>query len=327
MTGLDGPSLRELTEAAVRRLAAAGIESPEVDARLLARALLGADAHREPGRRPSAAQATAFSAAVARRAAREPLQLVLGTVAFHDVELSCRPGVFVPRPETEVLVELALAAAARSATARRRGDRSGLPVRPDGPVHVVEACTGSGAVALAMAAARAGLEVVATERSPVAVAAARANRDRLRSEGRLASPVEVVEGDLLDPVDAGLVGRIDVLVANPPYLPEHDLASLPPEVADHDPVEALIGGPDGHEVVDRLLDLAPDWLAPGGTVVLELDARRAPQAAAVARGRGLVDVAVHHDLTGRARFVSGRRPDEAHGVRTSGHPDQEGAQR
>ena len=315
MTLPEGASLEALVAAATEQLAAAGVDSPEVDARLLAGALLGADPRRAPATVPAAEHVTAFALALERRAAREPLQLVLGTVAFHAIELSCHPGVFVPRPETEVLVELALAAVDRA-----REAAGGV-----GPVRVVEPCTGSGAVALAMAAARGGLSVIATDRSRRAVVAARANRDRLAAAGGLASPVEVLEGDLVDPIDRALAGRIDVLVANPPYLPDHELGGLPPEVAHHDPPLALIAGPDGHEVVDRLIDLAAAWLAPDGTLLLEVDARRSGDAAARTRGRGLVAVAVHEDLTGRARFVSARRPGSGEGPRPAPLSSDRGA--
>lgn len=324
MTSPGATTLGELVAVAVERLAAAGVDSPDVDAHRLAEALLGADARRAPSTVPAPEAVAAFDAALERRSAREPLQLVLGSVAFHDIELTCRPGVFVPRPETEVLVELALAAASRRASeagARDAGAADACAAGAGGAgraarVRVVEPCTGSGAVALAMAVARADLEVVATDRSPVAIAAARANRDRLAGLGRLGSTVEVVEGDLLDPVDPELMGRVDVLVANPPYLPDHELADLPPEVAEHDPAMALVAGPDGHELVDRLIDLAPRWLVPGGTLVLELDARRAQVAAARARARGLIGVSVHDDLTGRARFLSARRPTSVEGSAT-----------
>jgi release factor glutamine methyltransferase len=301
------PSVAELVEDATARLAAAGVDSPDVDARVLAEDLLGADPRHAPAAIPGPAARDAFERALVRREAREPLQLVLGRVAFHDIELECRPGVFIARPETEVLVELALAAAAR-ATARRGAEGDGTAA---GPLVVLEPCTGSGAVALAMAAARTGLEVAAADRSPLAVAAARANRDRLARSARLRSPVEVLQGDLLDAFDPVLRGRVDVLVANPPYLPERDLGTLAPEVADHDPVESLVAGPDGHELVEALLALAPVWLAPGGAVLLELDERRADEAAEHARTVGLTAVAVHADLTGRARFVSARRPSVA----------------
>lgn len=320
MTLPEGASLGALVAAATERLTAAGVDSPEVDARLLAGALLGADPRRAPDTVPGARDVVAFAAALERRAAREPLQLVLGTVAFHAIELACRAGVFVPRPETEVLVELALAAADRTRDGAGTHDTVG-------PVHVVEPCTGSGAVALAMAAARGGLSVLATDRSPLAVAAARANRDRLAAVGALASPVEVLEGDLVDPIDRALAGRIDVLVANPPYLPDHELAGLPPEVVHHDPPPALVAGPDGHEVVDRLIELAVGWLAPGGTLLLEVDARRSGEAAARAHDGGLVAVAVHEDLTGRARFVSARRPAPREGSRPAPPRRDRGAPR
>jgi release factor glutamine methyltransferase len=111
--------------------------------------------------------------------------------------------------------------------------------------------------------------------------------------------------DAFDPADRG---RVDVLVANPPYLPLADLATMEPEVAEHDPHDALFGGPEGHEVVDELLAAAGEWLAPGGAVVLEVDARRCASALDRARGLGLVDVEALRDLTGAQRFVRARRP-------------------
>jgi len=125
--------------------------------------------------------------------------------------------------------------------------------------------------------------------------------------------VEVCQGELLDAFAASAHGAPHVIVANPPYLPQAEIAQLEPEVAGHDPRDALAGGPDGHEVVDALLvaaagRLAPAGLAPGGTIVLEIDARRAVETVARARSVGLVDVQVHRDLTGAERFVIARRP-------------------
>lgn len=296
MSAVLGEGLAPLVRAATARLAAAGIETPDVDARWLADAFLA-------GSRGSAGPdaLAAFDAAVARRAAREPLQLIVGRVAFHAIELDCAPGVFVPRPETEVLVELALAELARAELTRPGAGR----VAPD-PLAVLEPCTGSGAIALALAAARPGLELIATDVSPPAVALATANRDRLAVDGRLRSPVVVARADLDDALEPD--ARVDLVVANPPYLPAADLGALPPEVADHDPVRALIGGPDGHEVVARLAERAGERLVASGALLLEVDARRADDAADRLRAAGFVDVTVHDDLTGRPRFVGGRRP-------------------
>ncbi len=274
-------------------LAAAGVPSPDADARWLCEHVH--DHLGDPASDPAAADALA--ALVARRTAREPLQLVLGTWAFRTVELVCRPGVFVPRPETEVVAQAAIDAA-----------------RAAGPgAKVAEPCTGSGAIACALLAEVAGVEVVATDHDPRAVAAARENLARVR-DGRAGPPpapgasAHVLHGELLDPLDPAWRGHLDVLVANPPYLPAADAASWAPEVADHDPHDALLGGPDGHEVVDRLLALAASWLKPGGTVVVEIDERRGADAIAVARAAGLVAVRLVHDLSGADRAITGRRP-------------------
>lgn len=267
------------------RLAAAGVPAPAGDGDLLVAAALGVrrDALRHCGRqRLDAEQAERLERVVMRRLAREPLQLILGSVGFRHLELQVRPGVFIPRPETEVL--------AGEAIARLR--RGGV---------VVEPCTGSGAVACALAQEGRPSRVVVTDRSEAAIALAVANAHR----HRLA--VEVLLGDLLDPVDPRLRGRVDVLVSNPPYLTLRELAATEPEVRDHDPVDALVAGPTGHEVSDRLIAAALDWLAPGGWLLLEVDTDRAREAAAHATAAGLAEAAVLPDLTGRDRVVVARR--------------------
>ena len=240
---------------------------------------------------------------VARRCEREPLQLVVGSTAFRTIELRCRPGVFVPRPETEVLAGLAI----RLVQATRTGDQR--------PVVVHEPCCGTGAVGLAVASEVARAVVLLADVSEDAIALARENRDVLAGQGRLRAPVEVHMGPLLEPFVGSEHGPADVIVANPPYLPDADLSTLDPEVAVHDPRRALTGGPDGHELVDALLGTATSALVPGGAIVLEVDARRSQEAADVARRVGLTGVEVHEDLTGAPRFVLARRrgPDRSPG--------------
>lgn len=246
----------------VERLRAAGVPTPEADARWLL-ALDVTEGERD--------------AFVRRREAREPLQLVLGRWPFRNVELAIEPGVFIPRPETEVVAGIAIEAAGHGA-------------------HViVDLCTGSGAIAAAVADETNVGAIVATDISPSAVDLAR------RNTSPWADRVEVRQGDLFEPVD-GLAGTIDVLVANPPYLPPEEFS---PEVA-HDPRDALIAGPDGHELVHAILDAAATLLAPRGTVVVEIDDRRGPEAADHARAVGLVDVSIVVDLAGRHRAIRGR---------------------
>jgi release factor glutamine methyltransferase len=272
------------------RLAAAGIETPEVDARWLVDHVI------ELTGSCTGCGAALLDGLVARRVAREPVQVIIGRTWFRELELACEAGVFVPRPETEIVAGLAIDAARGAAPS---------------PL-VVEPCTGTGAIALSVAVEVPGARVVATDVDPTAVALARRNLDRVRAgtagAALVAREVTVLEGDLLAPVGPELRGQVDVLVANPPYLPAADRGTWAPEVGDHDPERALVGGRDGHEVVDALLAAALDWLRPGGTVVLEIDERRGEDAAASASAVGLTAVRIAPDLTGAPRAVVARRP-------------------
>jgi release factor glutamine methyltransferase len=191
--------------------------------------------------------------------------------------------VFIPRPETETLAGEAIARV------------------PAGGV-VVEPCTGTGAVACAVATESQAEVVVATDRSETAVALARENA------AACGARIEVLAGDLLAPVDPALRRRVDVLVSNPPYLAEAELAATEPEVRDWDPPAALVAGPTGHEVTDRLIVVATDWLKPGGWLLLEVDERRAAETARRARAAGLTEAGVVSDPTGRDRVVIARIP-------------------
>jgi release factor glutamine methyltransferase len=271
------------------RLAAAGIETPDVDARWLVEHVT------EVSGSCTGCGAALLDGLVARRAAREPLQVVLGRTWFRELELVCAAGVFIPRPETELVAGLAIDAA-----------------RAAGPAPlIVEPCTGTGAIALSVAVEVPGATVVASDLDRSAVELARSNLDRVRRGEAgppvVASEVTILQGDLLDPVDPALRGQVDVLVANPPYLPASDRGTWAPEVAAHDPDRALVGGEDGHEVVDALLELAGRWLRPGGTVVLEIDERRGAEAVTRAAASGLVDARTCRDLTGADRAVVAQR--------------------
>jgi len=268
--------------ALVARLTAAGVPAAHAEARWLVEHV-----RREAGSSGDEDRLAArLEALVVRRLAHEPLQLVLGRWPFRTVELALAPGVFVPRPETEVVAGVAID------HARRLGPG----------VVVAEPCTGTGAIAASLVAELDDVEVYATDRSPAAVALARRNLAAVTSAGR-SSRAHVREGDLLAPLPARLRGRLDLLVANPPYLPHGDLEHLAPEVAEHDPPAALFGGVDGHEVVVRLLTAAVRWLRPGGVVVLEIDDRRGGEACDAARAAGLGEVHLVDDLAGRDRAV------------------------
>ncbi|MBW3605249.1 MAG: peptide chain release factor N(5)-glutamine methyltransferase [Actinobacteria bacterium] len=275
-----------LVDEVTLQLERAGVATPRADARWLVRHTLGwsaAELTLGASRPLSDAAVVAVRARSQRRAAREPLQLVLGGTEFRGHPLRLWTGVFVPRPETELLVEHALAHLPTGGT-------------------VVEPCTGSGAVACAVGVERPDCRIIATDRDPAAVDLA------TRNAAELGATVDVRRGDLLDPVPAMLRGAVDVLVANPPYLAADEVADLPDEVAAWDPVGALVAGPSGHEISDRLIAEARRWLRPGGSLLLELDGRRVADAAERARSAGLDDVRHRHDLAGRPRFLVARQP-------------------
>jgi release factor glutamine methyltransferase len=268
------------------RLAAAGCVSAEAEARWLLEEALGAASGALPGRRhhqlpPAAAER--LERMLARRVAGEPLQYVIGWAPFGPLRLRVGPGVFVPRPETELVAE------------RAAGHLAAAPE----PRLAVDLCTGCGAIACFLAGEVPGARVLATEVDPVALAwAARNFRGR---------QVELLAGDLDQPLPRDLEGRVDVLVANVPYVPAAAIPLLPHDVREHEPRLALDGGPDGLDVLRRVVDAAPRWLAPGGWLVCEIGDDQGEPAAALLAGAGLVEVAVRRDLTDRNRMVEGRR--------------------
>jgi release factor glutamine methyltransferase len=241
---------------------------------------------------------------VERRLAGEPLQYVLGRWSFRGLDLIVDPRVLIPRPETEVVAEVAIAEA--------RGFYLPPPRRalrqstvPGGPFVVADLGTGSGALALALAVELPEAEVWATDVSPAALAVARAN---LAAVGPAADRVRLAEGMWYEALPTGLRGRLRVIVSNPPYVTEAEFAGLPPEVRDHEPVGALVAGPTGRESLEHLVAGGLDWLEPGGALVLELAPDQAAAVTAAAEARGYEAVAVHPDLAGRPRALVARRP-------------------
>jgi release factor glutamine methyltransferase len=220
-----------------------------------------------------------------------PLQHLLGTAAFGPVLLHVGPGVFIPRPETEVMLEWA--------AAQQLAPRS----------TIVDLCTGSGALAVALAHHRAALgqeaRIVAVDISDAALEYARRN-----AEG---TGIEVVRADVTQPgLLPELDGRVDLVVANPPYVP--DGAVLDPEVAQHDPRQAVFGGPDGLAVIAPMVRLAGRWLRSGGLIGIEHDDTTSPETLELFDRTGLFeDVRARQDLTGRPRFVTARRRSGANG--------------
>ncbi|WP_251082710.1 putative protein N(5)-glutamine methyltransferase [Frankia sp. Mgl5] len=241
---------------------------------------------------------------VARRASGLPLEHVLGWVSFRGLRVAVDERVFVPRRRTEFLVDRAVAILAAGATV---GDRARSAV---GWV-VVDLCCGSGAVGAALAGAvRGPVDLHAADVDPVAVACARRN---LTGPARITpAPGRVYTGDLYAPLPPVLRGRVDLLVANVPYVPTGRLGLLPPEARVHEPREALDGGSDGLDVLRRVAAEATDWLAPGGSLLVETSRAQAPLAGETFLHAGLVTtVATCEDLS--TTVVAGRhvRGDEA----------------
>lgn len=274
--------LRQAIEAAAARLAAAGVASPRIDAELLAAHVAGVERSRlmfldEPDEQFQ----QSYDELVGARSRRIPLQHLLGTAPFGPLTLTVGPGVFIPRPETEALLEWACA--------------QQLPEKP----LIVDLCTGSGALALGLAAQWPGARVLAVENAPAALEFARRNT--------VGTHVEILDADvtaagLLPELDA----RVDLLVSNPPYIPE--AADLEPEVAEHDPASALFGGPDGMAVIRPIVTLAARWLRDGAPCAVEHDDTTSDLTVATfARDGRFGEITARRDLAGRPRFVTATR--------------------
>ena len=275
---------RELLTTATTRLADAGLDTPRVDAELLLSHVLGVPRTRlatlDGAVHPPAT--VALDRLLKRRAAREPLQYLLGRAWFRHVEVAVGPGVFVPRPETELLV-----------------DAVWPQLRAGG--CAVDLCSGSGALALALADEVPGLRVVAVEWEREALPWLRRNAS--------GTPVEVAEADVTEPFTAPplseMSGRVDAVVCNPPYVPLS--ADVGAEVR-HDPRSAVFGGPDGLSFMPAVIARAAELLRPGGVVAIEHDESHEESVPALLRAdRRWSEVADHPDLTGRARYATARR--------------------
>ncbi len=283
-------ALREAVRDASRVLADAGVPSPDHDARALAEHVLGVDTLAlapEPGPGFPAA----YADVVARRAAREPLQHIVGWAAFRHLRLTVRPGVFVPRPETEHVAEVAIAEL-------RSVER---------PV-AVDLCCGAGGIAISMATETTA-RVVAVDASPAAVQLTADNATACRARLR------VQLGDVRDALLLhDLTGEVDVLVANPPYIPP-GAVPVDPEVRDHDPELALYGGgPDGLDVPRAVAAAAARLLRPGGLLVMEHADVQGAAARALVEATGAFEGSrTLPDLAGRDRMVVARRVERSRG--------------
>lgn len=267
---------------------ARGIENPRLDAEVLVAFALGIDRTRviiESMRPLEPAELSLLRDLVKRRRSREPIAYLRGEREFYGRTFHVDPRVLIPRPDTEALVEVALARTTHVSLSMRQ----------------LDLCTGSGCVAITMARQRPTADVVASDLSPDALAVARHNAHRLGAYN-----VAFLESDLFASIPAG--SRFDVITANPPYIASGELAGLMPDVRDFEPRLALDGGPDGLDLVRRIIEGAPAFLDEGGVLAMEIGAGEASDTRALFESRGYRDVAVDRDYGKIERVVSGVRP-------------------
>jgi release factor glutamine methyltransferase len=259
------------------------VEGPLPTAEILLANVLGIDRAAVYSRTDglSSAEARRFGRVLCQRCVGVPLQYITGEQGFRRIVVVVKPGVFIPRPETEILVERALELVADVAEPR-----------------IVDVGTGTGAIALAVKDERPDARMLAIDLSPEAVALACENVVRCGLD------VEVVQGDLLEPVPVALRGAVSLVVSNPPYVERDEMAALPREVR-AEPRSALAGGVD---VYERLFAQASSVLEPGGAVAVEIGETQGSAVVAAASAAGFVSVEVHPDLAGRDRIVVARVP-------------------
>ncbi len=277
--GTAAGRVREILEAATGALAAAGVEAPRLDAELLLAEASGWDRARlaaEPEADVSPDAGRRFAELVRRRLRREPVAYILGRKGFRRIELAVDPRALIPRPETEMLVEIALELEPRTA---------------------LDVGTGSGAVALALADELPECRVTGTDTSPSALALARENAERLGIDGRLRlEPGTVPEG-----------GSFDLVVANLPYVRDDEWEGLAPEITRYEPREALVAGAEGIEAIASTVPAAASVLAPAGSLVLEVGAGQAGAVAELMLDLGFGEVEGRQDLAGIPRVVLARK--------------------
>ncbi len=285
--------LKQAVDGAADRFAAVGIEQASVDAELIAAHVLQVSrgelgAKMVTGESFDANQSELFAALVEKRSARVPLQHLTGVAYFRNLELQVGPGVFVPRPETELLVDLAIDALSKSALAETAN-----------PI-VVDLGTGSGAIALAIAQELPQSKVFAVELNPDSISFTRKNFERYGQNAKL------VQGDMADAF-AELNGQVHLLVSNPPYIP-NDMVPRDPEVHLHDPKLALYGGADGMDLVHTVLAVANRLLVSGGKLLIEHADIQGEITRRLASEAGFIDVKTLQDLAGRDRALSATKP-------------------
>jgi release factor glutamine methyltransferase len=283
---------------AIAELAAGGFEHPVDEARWMVEEVAGRPLHELLDAAVPARHAARLGALIDRRLAGEPLQYVLGAWSFRGIDVMVDRRVLIPRPETELVAEVALEEAVRLGLRRRVTARS-----TPGRYPVADLGTGSGVLALALLHELPDAEVWATDVSPDALAVARANVAAL---GAAASRARLAEGSWFGALPAALRGELRLVVSNPPYVAEAELAGLDPVVREWEPAGALVAGPTGTEALAAIVAEAPAWLAPSAVLVCELAPGQGAGLVAAALAAGFAEAVARPDLTGRERVLVAR---------------------
>lgn len=287
-------TISETINTAAIKLTAAGISNDRLDAEVLLCHTLGRDrawllAHiREP---LSEENHRTFEQTIDRRAQREPLQYITGNQEFWGLDFAVTRDVLIPRPETELVIEAVL----------------GFTKKKDQTITIIDLCTGSGCIAVSLAKELSGARVFATDKSSKALDIARENAHRHGVSDR----IRFLEGDLFGPLDElDLLGRADIIVSNPPYVPLGDYSTLQAEVRDYEPKIALIAGPDGTEIHHRILDDAPRFLKNKGHLIMEMGIGQSSVLVHRIQETGaFAEPAVLKDLAGIERVIVTRKQD------------------
>jgi release factor glutamine methyltransferase len=280
------PSWRQWRSEVTDRLAAAGIASPEAEARWLTEFVSGFENSewlQIERSAPPERHVERLEALLARRLAGEPMQYVIGAWAFRSLDLMVDARVLIPRPETEWVVEIALRELRR--------------VSGEAPI-VVDLGTGSGCVGLSIARERLGARVHVTDASAAALEVARIN-----GAGNGLANVSFHDGDWFTALPSTLRGTVDLVVSNPPYVAEPEVQTLPREVIEHEPRAALVAGADGLDAIRHIVAGAPAWLRSGGVLVVEHAPHQADTVLALAAGADLIEARIEPDLAGRPRML------------------------
>ena len=288
---MSPPSIRTVLAEAVRRLEARS-DTPRLDAELLLAHTLGMSRAAllarlgDPLEVPDTLER--FQRLLRRRLANEPVMYLLGETAFYGLTIRVRPPVLIPRPETELLAAAAL--------------EHLEPCRADTPPRVLDLCTGSGCVLLAVKHHCPDCTAVGVDISPTAIALARENAERFQLE------VPLRTGDLFDPPELRALAPFDLITANPPYVALPEWPTLPPDIRLYEDPGALLGGTDGLDLIRRILRDAPIWLAYGGMLALEIGEGQYPAARDAAESAGFTSIRAMRDLAGTERILTAIKP-------------------